>query len=137
MTADLFHVGHLRAIRQAKKRCKHLTVGLLDVPEYKLTVIPYSQRREIIMALPEVDKVVKQNSLRMNLKYYDIVFSEGPWEPDEMLSISKQRIKIGKINYYHKQSTTKIKQKINEEVLYNNSPISYLRRVRDAIKKCY
>ena len=93
MTADLFHIGHLRAIRQAKQKCKHLTVGLLDVPEYKSTVIPYSEREEILLAIPEVDQVVRQDSLKMNLNGYDIVFSEGNWEAEELESIEKYYVR--------------------------------------------
>ena len=111
-TADLFHVGHLRAIRKAKKKCDYLIIGLLDCPSYKKTIIPYSERREILLALKEVDKVVKQKTLKMNLKGVDLVFSGDGFEDEEMEQINKYGCKATNIGYYKKQSTTNIKNSL-------------------------
>lgn len=109
MTADLFHIGHLRAIRQCKKYCDYLVVGLLDCPKYKKTIIPYNQREEILLALPEVDLVVKQKTLKMKLKGIDYVFSGDGWEADELKEIQKYGCKAVNIDYCEEQSTSKIK----------------------------
>lgn len=113
MTADLFHIGHLRAIRQAKSKCDWLTVGLLDYPAYKKTVIPYKERKEILEALPEIDEVVKQSSLKMKLKGFNRVFSGDGFEAEELAEIKKYNCRAVKIDYYEKQSTTKIKYAIS------------------------
>jgi len=110
MTADLFHIGHLRAIRKAKKRCDLLVIGLLDCPEYKKTVIPFKERKEILEALPEVDYVVRQKSLKMNLEGVDLVFSGDGFEKEEMEQIKAYKCKAVNIGYYKGQSTTAIKK---------------------------
>jgi glycerol-3-phosphate cytidylyltransferase len=105
MTADLFHVGHLRAIRQAKKKCDYLVIGLLDCPTYKKTIIPYWERKEILEALPEVDKVVRQTSLKIKYKC-DVIFSGDGFDKEEMIN----GVKLIPLKYYKHQSTTNIKK---------------------------
>jgi glycerol-3-phosphate cytidylyltransferase len=115
MTGDLFHVGHLRAIRKASRRCDYLIVGLLNDPKYKKTIIPFKERKEIIKALPEVYKVVEQKGLKMNLKGVKYVFSGDGFEKEELESIEKAGCKAINIGYYKGQSTTNIKKKIYEK----------------------
>lgn len=110
MTADLFHIGHLRAIRKAKKRCDLLVIGLLDCPEYKKTIIPFKERKEILKALWEVDFVVRQKTLKMELEGVDLVFSGDGFEKEEMEQIKKFGCKAVNIGYYKGQSTSAIKK---------------------------
>ena len=65
---DLFHVGHLNAIKKAREIGDELIVGVNSdelVMKYKkrLPVIPYEQRAEVISSLKYVDKVIKQNEI--------------------------------------------------------------------------
>jgi cytidyltransferase-like protein len=58
---DMFHVGHLNLIRQAKARCDYLVVGVLDdecirAGKGKWPAIPLRNRLEIIAALKYVDE---------------------------------------------------------------------------------
>lgn len=117
-TFDLFHIGHLRAIKKCASKCDYLIIGLLDFPDYKKTIIPYSERKEIVKSIPFVKEVRKQKSLKMNLKGIDLVFSGDGFEPEEIESINKQGCKAVNIGYYAGQSTTKIKEKISR--LYLN-----------------
>jgi len=60
---DLFHVGHLRLIKNAKKLCDKLIVGVSsDSLVYDLKgrrpVIPLSERLEIVKSISYVDSVV-------------------------------------------------------------------------------
>lgn len=60
---DLFHVGHLNLLRNAKSRCDYLIVGVLtdELAEHfkkKKPVIPYAQRAAIVNAISYVDRVV-------------------------------------------------------------------------------
>ena len=109
-SADLFHIGHLKAVRKARKRCDYLIIGLLDFPKYKKTIIPYKERKEILEALPEVDEVVRQKSFKMNLFGVDKVFSGDGFEEEELKQIKKYGCKAVKIGYFKGQSTTKIKK---------------------------
>jgi cytidyltransferase-like protein len=114
MTADLFHVGHLMTIRQAKSECDYLTIGLLDCPEYKKTVIPFNERKQLLEALPEVDRVVRQKSLYMNLKGYDKVFTGDGFSWEELESINKYGCEQIILDFPRIQSTTNIKEKIKQ-----------------------
>ena len=64
---DLFHIGHLNLIRNAKGMCDKLIVGVTadDLVSYKnkKAVIPHDERIEIVRALEYVDSVVKQENM--------------------------------------------------------------------------
>jgi len=124
-TMDLFHIGHLRAIKKVSKKCDILLIGLLSdkaIKNYKkfYPVISYKERKEMIDNIcMNIDKnVVKQDNIDMtkNLKKYnvDIAFSSDGWEPEELEAMKKCNCKAGKFPYYKKQSTTLIKKKIKD-----------------------
>lgn len=63
---DLFHVGHLRLLKNCKKHCDYLIVGvcsdkLVFELKGKKPVIPLEQRLEIVNAIPYVNKIVIKN----------------------------------------------------------------------------
>lgn len=64
---DLFHIGHLNLLRNAKSMCDHLTVGVTtdDLVQYKgkSSVIPFRERVEIVRSIKYVDSVVGQNDI--------------------------------------------------------------------------
>jgi len=111
MSADLFHIGHLKALQQCVKK-GDVTVGLLDCPSYKKMVIPFEERKKILEALSMVKKVVRQKSLKPNLNGMDYLASSDGFEELEKEAIKKWNCKPFIFNYYKSQSTTKIKQKI-------------------------
>ncbi|MEK9750159.1 MAG: adenylyltransferase/cytidyltransferase family protein [Flavobacteriaceae bacterium] len=61
---DLFHIGHLNLLRNAKGMCDKLIVGVtvdeLVTYKGKNCVIPYSERSEIVRNINFVDAVVPQ-----------------------------------------------------------------------------
>jgi len=67
-TYDMFHIGHLNLIKNAKKNCDFLIVGVNSddlVLSYKnkKTIVPIKERVAIIEELKSVDKVVVCNTL--------------------------------------------------------------------------
>ena len=64
---DLFHIGHLNLIRNAKGMCDKLIVGVTsdELVSYKnkKAVIPHDERIEIVRAIEYVDSVVKQENM--------------------------------------------------------------------------
>jgi glycerol-3-phosphate cytidylyltransferase len=66
---DLFHIGHLNIIKNAKAQCDFLIVGvttdeLCMEKKNKQPVIPYSERIEILNSIKYIDKVVPQMTMR-------------------------------------------------------------------------
>ena len=61
---DLFHIGHLNHLKNAKGMCDKLIVGVtvdeLVLYKGKHAMIPYSDRAEIVRSIKYVDAVVPQ-----------------------------------------------------------------------------
>lgn len=61
---DLFHIGHLNLLKNARAMCDKLVVGVTtdDLAQYKgkTPLIPYADRAEIVRAIRYVDAVVPQ-----------------------------------------------------------------------------
>ena len=86
---DMFHIGHLNVIRNAKAQCDYLIVGvstdeLVQKEKNKTPVVPFSERVEIVKALKYVDEVVPQfnkNKMEAWEKYhFDKMFVGSDWQ---------------------------------------------------------
>lgn len=85
---DLFHIGHLNLLRNARALCDRLIVGVTTdelILEYKKkhSVIPFHERMEIVRAIECVDAVIPQTSMDKfsvweKLKY-DVMFVGDDW----------------------------------------------------------
>lgn len=64
---DMFHVGHLNLLKNAKGMCDYLVVGVTtdELVSYKgkHAVIPYADRVQIVQAIKYVDAVVPQKDM--------------------------------------------------------------------------
>lgn len=86
---DMFHIGHLNVIRNAKAQCDYLIVAvstdeLVQKEKNKTPVIPFEERKEIVSAIKYVDKVVPQidkNKFGAWEKYkFDKMFVGSDWQ---------------------------------------------------------
>lgn len=122
VSGDLLHVGHLRAMMQAKALGDYLIVGVLTdeaIASYKRqSVIPFEERLELISHLDVVDEVVRQDDVdpTENLKKMnvDILTHGDDWEEGfpgsaYMKSVGKQVVRT---KYYQGQCTTHIIEQI-------------------------
>lgn len=62
---DMFHIGHLNILRNAKEQCDYLIVGvstdeLVQHDKNKTPIIRFDERCAIVEAIKYVDKVVPQ-----------------------------------------------------------------------------
>ena len=62
---DMFHVGHLNILRQAKQHCDHLIAGVVsdemcELTKGKTPVVPLAERMEIVSHISFVDEVVAE-----------------------------------------------------------------------------
>lgn len=125
---DLFHIGHLNLLRNAKAQCEYLIVGvstdqLVLKEKNKTPVIPFEERVQIIGALKYVDEVVPQNDKNKYEaweKYkYDAMFVGDDWKGTEQWQkYEKQLLPHGVDIVYlpHTDgiSTTKLIEKIEK-----------------------
>lgn len=65
-TFDLFHIGHLRLLQRAKQLGSKLIVGVstdeFNAVKGKKTIIPYTQRAEIVANIKCVDLVIPEEN---------------------------------------------------------------------------
>ena len=78
-TWDLFHVGHLNVLKNAKKHCDYLKVGVHADASHKgkVNFIPLEERKAILSAIKYVDEVVdayKEDSDSWEKYGYDKLF---------------------------------------------------------------
>lgn len=88
-TFDMFHIGHLNLLKNARSRCDYLIVGVNSdrlVEEYKgkKAVVPLEERMEIIRELRCVDEVIRIDSLDKEIswkqKHYNLLFIGDDWK---------------------------------------------------------
>ena len=102
---DMFHIGHLNILRNAKELCDYLIVGVSSdevVQSYKgkTPIICFAERIEIVSSIKYVDKVVPQYSMDKiaawrNL-HFDVLFHGSDWQDSEMYKrIEADFLKIG------------------------------------------
>lgn len=105
---DMFHIGHLNVIRNAKKQCKYLIVGVTTDEivlknKGKLPVIPFDERIEIVRSIRYVDKVIPQTDYSIDGKIktavenkIDVMFVGSDWQnTDKWKTIEKELKRIG------------------------------------------
>lgn len=87
---DLFHIGHLNILKNARGMCDRLIVGVtvdeLVKYKHKTAVIPFPERIEIVRSIRYVDAAIPQESLDKfeawgKLKF-NILFVGDDWYGD-------------------------------------------------------
>lgn len=128
---DLFHIGHLNVIKNAKNNCDYLIVGVstdevVEKNKNKKPIIPFEERAAIVGAIKYVDQVVSQErydiegKIETVLKYkIDIMFVGSDWQgTDKWNMIEKELSRIGcKVMYLpHTDgiSSTMLREKIKK-----------------------
>jgi glycerol-3-phosphate cytidylyltransferase len=87
---DLFHIGHLNLLRNAKAMCDKLIVGVttdeLVSYKFKKAVIPFTERIEIVHSIGFVDVAIPQETMDKFAAWkklkFDIVFVGDDWYND-------------------------------------------------------
>ena len=85
---DLFHIGHLNLLKNARAMCDKLIVGvttdnLLLSYKNKKPIIPYEERYEILRSIKYVDAVIPQVDMDKfevwNKLKFDVMFVGDDW----------------------------------------------------------
>lgn len=101
---DMFHVGHLNLINNAKKYCEYLIVGINSdrlVREYKnkTPVISENNRCKIVENIRSVDQAIIVDTLDKTVVYkelgFDVIFIGSDWKGN--LRWERTRIELEKL----------------------------------------
>ena len=102
---DMFHIGHLNLLKNAKEQCEYLIVGvstddLVQSYKHKTPVIPFDERISIVEAIRYVDCVVPQTSMDKYVAWehlhFDAVFHGDDWKGSNMYNeIEKKLNSVG------------------------------------------
>ena len=101
---DLFHVGHVNVLRNAKSMCDKLIVGVTTDPlvsyKSKKAVIPFEERIEIVRACRYVDLAVPQDTMdkmdAYNRYKFNVMFVGDDWyKTDKWDGLDKEFEKLG------------------------------------------
>ncbi len=128
---DLFHIGHLNILRNAKLECDYLIVGittdeLSEMEKGKRPIIPLTERMAIVESVKYVDMVVPQTNYNKfeawnNLKF-NIMFVGDDWKgTDKWNKIEDDFSKLGvSIHYFpYTKQTSSTKLRAILEKMYN------------------
>jgi glycerol-3-phosphate cytidylyltransferase len=96
---DLFHLGHLNLLRNARALCDKLVVGVttdeLVSYKHKRSVIPFTERLEIVRACRHVDAVVPQETIDKYAAWeklrFDVLFVGDDWFRNERWQALEER----------------------------------------------
>ncbi len=123
---DLFHIGHLNMLKNAKSMCDKLIVGVTtdELVSYKnkKAVIPFDERIEIVRNITFVDAVIPQETMdkfeAWKKMKFDVVFVGDDWYNTEKWNDIENKFReVGvKVVYfpYHKGTSSTL---LNEVLL--------------------
>jgi len=122
---DLFHIGHVNLLRNAKSMCDQLIVAVstdeLVKYKYKTPIIPYDQRVEVVRACKYVDIVIPQENMDKfeawkKLKF-DIMFVGDDWYGTEKWQQIEDQLKAVDVKVIYFPYTKNISSTIINELL--------------------
>lgn len=124
---DLFHIGHLNLLKNAKGMCDKLIVGVtvdkLVEYKHKHSVIPFEERIEIVRSIQYVDAAIPQEDLdkfKMWEKlHFDMLFVGDDWFKSPRWEDMEQKFKnvgvrVVYFPYTKGTSSTLITQTLNK-----------------------
>lgn len=127
---DMFHVGHLNMIRQAKRNCDYLIVGvhsdeIVESYKHRRPIISEKDRREIVGSIKEVDESVinyTRDKIELWNKYhFDVIFVGDDWKGTERWNrfekqLAEYGVSVKYIPYTKGISTTSIRKQLGEKI---------------------
>lgn len=125
-TFDMFHIGHLNLLKNAKEQCEFLIVGvntdeLVEQYKHKKPIIPLEERLEIVSQIKYVDKaVICENRDKMEAlqKYkYNALLMGDDWKNSDFyndmeLKLKEFNVDIVYFPYTKNTSSTTLREKL-------------------------
>lgn len=128
---DMFHVGHLNVIMNAKQYCEYLIVAVSTDEvvwqnKHKKPIVNYEDRVRIVEAIRYVDEVVPQtdysDKISAAVKYdIDVMFVGDDWKDTEKWNrIERELSEIGVdvvyLPYTQSISSTMLREKLGQTI---------------------
>ncbi len=127
---DVFHIGHLNLIRNAKEYCDKLIVGVNSdelVMSYKnkYPIEMLEERMEVVRAIRYVDEVVPNHTLdkveAYNLLHFDAIFIGDDWKGNPRWTKTEEELKAYGVDVVYLPhtdgiSSTKVRKKLEETI---------------------
>lgn len=124
---DMFHIGHLNILKNAKAQCEHLIVGvstdeLVESYKGKAPVIGFEERIAIVEAIKYVDEAVPQTSMNkmeawQNLQF-DVHFHGSDWKGSEMYNNIVKEFKHIGVDVVFLPHTSGVSSTLLSEILH-------------------
>lgn len=125
---DMFHVGHLNLIKNAKARCDYLIVGvnsdeLISSYKNKDAIVPLDERMQIVEAIKYADEVIRVDTLDKEKiwkqKKFDLVFIGDDWKGTERWIkteevMKKYGVDVVYLPYTKGTTSTLLREKLKE-----------------------
>lgn len=128
---DLFHVGHLNLLKNAKSMCDHLIIGVTsdELVSYKgkTAVIPFRERMEIVSSIKYVDTVVGQYDIDKfkaweKLKF-DRLFVGDDWFDSDTWNVYEQKLNEVGVDVVYFPYTIGTSSTIIKDILENSNKL--------------
>ena len=101
-TFDMFHIGHLNLLNNAKKHCDHLIVGvntakLVEKYKNKVPVVCEQERLAIVENMKAVDRAVLAETLdkmdALEKYHFDAIFIGDDWKGSARWAETEKELK--------------------------------------------
>ena len=127
---DMFHVGHLNLLNNAKAQCEYLIVGinsdqLVQRYKHKIPVINEKSRKKIVENIKAVDRGVIVSTLdkeKLQEEYhFDVIFIGDDWKGNERWNntervLNKRGIDVVYLPYTNGISSTELRHLLTGNV---------------------
>lgn len=126
---DMFHIGHLNVIKNAKALCDYLIVAVstdevVEQNKHKKTIIPFVDRVKIVESIRYVDKVVPQDSYDIDGKIkaavdnkIDVMFVGDDWKGTEKWNRIEEKLNAIGVKLIYLPHTDGISSSMLREVV--------------------
>lgn len=127
-TYDMFHIGHLNLLQNARKQCDSLVVGvnsdeLVKTYKHKCAIVPLAERMAIIQALRCVDQVIPCETLDKKVAlsqiHFNRLFIGDDWKGNARWEATEQEMKLLGVEvfflpYTQNTSSTLLREKLSD-----------------------
>lgn len=127
---DMFHIGHLNILKNAKEMCDFLIVGvstdeLVESYKNKKPIICFEERIAIVEAIKYVGKAVPQVSMdKMKAweeLHFDALFHGSDWKNSNMYNDVEKKLAAVGVDVVFLPHTDGVSSTMLSEILYKNN----------------